>query len=293
LTLAGLDVVVCADWSMGRERRAACVADMASRVVSALPPPADGWTVGALLQATETLAPGRSVLLAFDAPLGVPRSYLDSYRARFGEFRSFADWLEHACELEDFFSPVLSPERWAVERPFFRVPPGKGGLTAFVRAAAALEIDLKRDVERRLHAKSVFAMGIPGHVSHAAQALWREIVAERRGREFAIWPFEAQTPRVPVVAEIYPSSAAATLLDGRLGGSKGQRAVRDDAIQRLVVMPWFAGAGIRIDGLEYARSNEDDFDALLAALVLLRLMLEDRPLARDVDSSAEGAILGT
>jgi hypothetical protein len=285
-------LIVCADWSKSRDRRAAWVADVPKRLVSPLPPPAEGWTVGALFDAIEPFDSRRPALIAFDAPLGVPRSYLDAYRAHFGDFDSFADWLDHACELEDFFTPVALPEQWAVDRPFFRVPPGKGGLTAFVHAAEALGVALRREIERRHYAKSVFAMGIPGHVAHAAQALWKELAAERSVRRFAMWPFQDTESGLPVVAEIYPRAAYGTVLEGRVGGSKGERAVRHDVIERLVRLSWVAGGGVRLDGLEQARSNEDDFDAFMTALAIFRLVLEGRPLASDVDRVAEGAMLG-
>jgi len=206
LSLRERDLLVCADWSMGRDRRAAWVTDVPERLVFALTPPVEGWTVGALLDATERLDSRRSAVLAFDAPLGVPRSYLDVYRATFGEFASFVSWLEHASALEEFCTPVTEPGEWAVGRPFFRVRPGKGGLTSFMHAAEARGVDLRRKIERRLHAKSVFAMGIPGHVAHAAQALWKELVAERAARGFSIWPFETRRSDAPVVAEIYPAA---------------------------------------------------------------------------------------
>jgi len=286
-------VIVSADWSKSRDRRAAWIADVPKRFVSPLQPPAEGWTVGALFDATELFDSHRPALVAFDAPLGVPRSYLDAYRTNFGEFDSFADWLEHACELDGFFTPAALPEQWAVDTPFFRVPPGKGGLTAFVHAAEALGVDLRRQIERLHHGKSVFAMGIPGHVSHAAQALWAELAAERNTRRFAMWPFEDPEFGLPVVAEIYPRAAYGTALEGRIGGSKGERAVRHDVIERLVRLPWVAGGGVKLDGLEQARSNEDDFDAFMTALAILRLALEGRPMASDIDRVAEGAMLGT
>jgi catechol 2,3-dioxygenase-like lactoylglutathione lyase family enzyme len=230
--------------------------------------------------------------VVFDAPVGVPTTYLQAYIARFGPLDSFADWLEDACRRDDLFVPVRRPEDWAVERPFFHVPPGKGSLTAFVRAAEGHGVDLKREVERRTHAKSVFAMGIPGHVAHTAQALWKELAAERgRGRRFTLWPFEDSASGGPAVAEIYPRVAYAVVVAGGLRGAKRQQVVRREFIDKLLRTSWVGDGDLTFEALDQARSNEDDFDAFVTAVALLRLVVDGLPLVTQVDSVAEGAVL--
>jgi len=81
------------------------------------------------------------------------------------------------------------------------------------------------------------------------------------------------------------------LADG-IRGSKGQRRQQRRDRQSLA-LPWVANTGIAVEGLDKGRSNEDDFDAFMTAVALLRQVVEERPLAGDVDSTAEGAILGT
>ena len=198
---------------------------------------------------------------------------------------------------------MTEPSSWALARPFFRVLPEKGGYTAFEKAAAARGVQLLRAIERRLGAKSVFALGIPGQVGPAAQALWRELIEVRSS--IRIWPFDGSLDDLLsqcefTVAEIYPKAAYGTALAPSLSAeplrlAKGSLSVRQSNVKQLQSADWVHGHRIRLDDLDYAVGNEDDFDACLTAAALLRLVLEHRGLANPsfVDIVSEGGILCT
>src|SRR5206468_6375431 len=108
----------------------------------------------------------------------------------------------------------LTSDAWRVDRPFFRVPHGRGARTACEAAAGGRSAFL-RQVERRTGANSVFILGgIPGTVGSASRSLWVELARRLvdRDPDFRIWPFEGHlfdlTSRGAVtLAEIYPRSA--------------------------------------------------------------------------------------
>src|ERR1051326_3532126 len=75
-----LSAVLCADWGKDLSKRCVYVADVAARRIRRLSAP--GWTVGRVLDAADEWTRAGAVLATFDAPLGVPESYL----AAFGRF---------------------------------------------------------------------------------------------------------------------------------------------------------------------------------------------------------------
>lgn len=216
-----LDVIICADWSKSQNKRAIWIADLrpglAIRRLEIIP-----RTFGSLIREAGVMASSKSrVLVTFDAPLGLPRSYFESVRTRVDNgIHSFLDWLSVECvSPRELFNPVGRPEEWSVSRPFFRIPKGKGSFNAFTRAAAMQGINLWRDVDRRTHAKSMFATGIPGQVACAAQELWKEMAdLKHAGCAYKVWPFDGsiekllQHPGI-VIGEIYPAVAYAIAID--------------------------------------------------------------------------------
>jgi hypothetical protein len=252
-----------------------------------------------------------SVVTAFDVPLGVPGSFLNAAGA-IPFWRSpsnFVDLLSRACETPLFFAKTENASGWAIERPFFSVPAGEGGLKNYKTAAAGHGVNLYREIESQTGAKSAFiTSGIPGSVGSAACSLWQEIgPLLDRERAFRIWPFEGELPVLrasnPVVlAEMYPRAAYATaLLDGEarlrpaLILAKTKKETRRAAVEVLRSREWVRDQGVTIENLVEAEVNEDDFDALMTAAALLRCELEGIPLHRSGGGSdrAEGGILGT
>ncbi len=292
-------ILLCADWSLAPGRRAVYGALPAARRVLRLAPPAGGWNVERLVEAA---APHGDAIIGVDAPLGLPASYLAAARGPFGldPGAGFVPWLEAALARPACFEVGGSAAAWSVTRPFFRPPPGKGSLQAFVAAAAQQGVDLWRRGERASGGKSVFTFGLPGQVAPAAQALWRELGAARAaGLPFRIWPFEAALGDGGVkLAEIYPRAAYGVALGEKapwpsMALAKTQAAVRAAAIDRLRQARWIREAEVALDGLDAALESEDEFDACLAAAALLRLQLAGSPLCGSVDEVAEGGILCT
>jgi hypothetical protein len=301
------DLIVCADWSKLPAKRAVWVAAPATKEVRRLEPtPGEPWTVARVLERTTRLVgTAGSALVSFDAPIGVPESYLDAARTDFGASAAatFLDWLPLADASREFWDPVLSPAAWSVRRPFFVVPKGKGSLGAFNRAAAAAGIELRRDVEFASHGQSVFAFGLPGQVAPAAQALWRELVKARNDfTGLVVWPFEGPLDVREhgglVVAENYPRAAYGTALSAELPAKprtlfKTQQRTRTAEVINLQASPWLADFGVSLSDLSAAVASEDDFDALMTVAALLRLTLAGQPLTHSTpDCVSEGGILG-
>jgi hypothetical protein len=312
------DVIICADWSKSEAKRAIWIADL--RDGNALRPlDVNPRTFDVLIQKAKALVSSKHrVLLTFDAPLGLPRSYFEVARASAnGRMHGFLDWLPAVCmKPEDFFSPVCGPEQWSVAHPFFRIPKGKGSLKAFEQAAAKQGIALRRNIDCRTYAKSVFAMGIPGQVACAAQELWREMAnATWHVRGYKFWPFDGSLEKLlsrpgVIVAEIYPATAYATAIDDvqqqlfspygvGIRPKRRFRVVKSSPLERKAATTalrrsvWTWDSHVALQNLERAEDNEDDFDACMTAAALLRLVLEKRPLANRelLDPVSEGGIL--
>ncbi|MDX6369313.1 MAG: hypothetical protein QOG93_815 [Gaiellaceae bacterium] len=301
------DLIVCADWSKHPANRAVWMAAPAIKEIRRLEPtPGEPWTVARVLEHTTRLVgTAGSALVSFDAPIGVPDSYLAAARAEFGASAAatFLDWLPLAAASCEFWDPVRSPADWSVRRPFFVVPKGKGSLDGFNGVAAAAGIELRRDVEFASQGKSVFAFGLPGQVAPAAQALWRELLKARNDfTSLVVWPFEGSLDVREqgglVVAENYPRAAYGTALSAELPAkpralSKTKQPTRAAEVINLQTSLWLADSGVSLNDLPAAVASEDDFDALMTVTALLRLTLAGRPLTHSTpDCVCEGGILG-
>ncbi len=301
--------ILCADWGKNIRKRAVFVADVFSRSVRRAAPRA--WSLATVLEEANTRTGCGPVLATFDLPLSAPASYLAA-AARvpsWGSASTFIDFLPRACSTPHFFEITKSPLDWRVEQPFFAVPPGPGGLTAYFEAATKQGVDLLRTIDRTTRAKTMFATsGIPGTVGSSACDLWRELGPRlTTDREFALWPFEGDLPTLLeshaiVLGEIYPRAAYATaLLDGppserpRLAVAKTKPEVRREFMARLRQTEWVRQYEVTIENVIEAEANEDDFDACVTAAALLRCVLEEQPLTPPgrVSDQIEGGILGT
>ena len=187
------------------------------------------------------------------------------------------------------------------------MPRGAGGLTRFV-AAAGGRTGLLRQIELRTGAKPAFVLsGIPGSVGSGSRALWTELAARRREARtpaLRVWPFDGslrELSREPglVLAETYPRASYALALAPRLPAppeplGKTRRPVREEALRRLRAAAWRRRSRTALADLDRAAASEDDFDALLTAAALARVLAEGEPLASWlVDPGHEGGILGT
>ena len=289
--------IICADWGKESKKRAAYEVILADRLVRRVT--ADVRDVGRLLTYA---ADGPPTLVAFDAPIGVPETFLRAVQKSTPSVRDFMSWVVDAR-----LGHSATAQRWVVDAPFFAVPAGRGSLNQFVAAAGQQNVELRRRIEQQTKGKTVFiTSGVPGSVGSAALDVWRGLVAARQGgTAFRVWPFEGShdatvTTDGPVVAEIYPRAAYATaLIDtaprARLAVAKTDRATRFLAVEKLCNTTWARRAGVQFDDLDCARNNEDDFDALLTASALLRCVVEKLPLSAAPlhQPAIEGAMLGT
>ena len=300
------DLIVCADWSKDPAKRAVWTAEPATKEIRRVEPMlGEPWTVARILENTTRLVGSTgSALVSFDAPIGVPASYLAAARALFGApaGAGFLEWLPLAAASQEFWRPVHRAEDWSLQRPFFK-PKGEGSLGKFEQAAKAVGAQLRRRVERQSRGNAVFAFGLPGQVAPAAQALWLELLEVRkRPGGVVIWPFEGPLDIREhggiVVAEIYPRAAYGTALSAELPArarslSKTHTSTRTAAIDELQSSRWLADCGVLIDDVSWAQEGEDDFDACMTAAALLRLTLEGLPLSfSEPDWISEGGMLG-
>lgn len=299
--------IICADWGKEPKKRSAYEVILADRVVRRVA--TDVREVGRLLQ----YALDEPTLLAFDAPLGVPASFISAVRRTPGRagVEGFMSWVMTAS-----LDECMDANDWCVDAPFFQVPAGKGARSKFEAAARSQGVELRRRIELQTGGNPVFVTaGVPGSVGSAARDIWRGLVVARRtGMPFRVWPFEGDRDarlaiEGPIVAEIYPRAAYATALvdeaprarmriakTDKKGALKSERnVVRSRAMERLLNTRWQRTASVRFEDTEVAVNNEDDFDSLMTCAALIRCFIEDLPLHSPElhESAMEGGILGT
>ena len=303
--------ILCADWGKPATMRSVAIAQLTDDPVVRRVT-ANEWTLASVLHEAETLASLGPVIVALDVPLGVPLPFLNAAQrlAPCEPPMSFLELLLTTATAPRFFERTEHPEHWTVQRPFFRVPKGEGGLTSYLDAAARFGVSsLLRTIDKKTRAKPVFiTAGIPGSVGSSARDIWLALqLLLRKPRSFAVWPFEGDLTELlasqgVVVAETYPRAAYATaLFDGSSTTRPPLRILKTDArhraaaVEMLASKRWIRATGIRLCDLDHARNNGDAFDAYITAAALLRCILEDLPLTQPLDKlrAAEGGILGS
>lgn len=301
--------LLCADWSKEQKGRALYVANVAKREVRRVrhfPLTLDS----ALAHASELARQG-GVLLSFDLPLGLPHSFLSAIRSLSGweSAFNFPRFLPIAAQAPSFFMGQTDPSQWSLRQPFFIVPAGAGARANFEQAAQRAGIQLRRRIDIRTGGNPTFiTAGIPGSVGSAAIDVWLALARLLPlPREFKIWPFEGSLPdlftAVPIViAENYPRAAYAAAFSAvsstqraRMRLSKSRAEIRHEAIRCLLSRQWVHDSGVELYDTDAALADENEFDALVTATGLLRLVIEGEPLSSSAfeDPVAEGGILGT
>ena len=296
--------LISADWSKDPKKRSVWVADVGAGQLWKADPEPPGWDFTSVVELAKTLRETGPVLIGIDAALGLPSDYWRLAVEQVPSLRSgtFVDWLRRHAPDDGFFETVEDPARWGVERPWFAVQKGPGGLTSFKNKG---ENGLLRRIDKATGAKPLFAVsGIPGTVGSGTRELWKELIPLLAGeRDFTIWPFEGGPSALPgehgvVLAETYPGLAyAAALADGFPAApmriAKTRRQARDDASDHLTRAAWIADYSVDLGDLDAARRNDDDFDACLTAAALLRCVCEQRELADTgwIDAKVEGSML--
>lgn len=301
-THRGPAVIVSADWSKESSKRSVHVADTEERRI--WPEERPDWSLGSLLAFSRTLAARGPVLVGLDLVLGVPEAYWN--RAiedpRWADQASFVDWVATLDRLPSFFEIANSPDEWRVDRPFFRVPAGKGGLGSVQARAGS---SLRRRIDECTGANPIFAVsGIPGTVGSGTRALWQELAPLlTEDRDFAVWPFEGELEELlrsgrVVLAETYPGMAyaaaiAPSLPTNRILISKTKQPSREQACELLAEAAWVREGSVELGDLEGPRSDEDSFDSHMTAAAVLRCVMEGRSLDSHewIDAVAEGSML--
>ncbi len=311
-------VFVSADWSVEQSKRAVWIADVEARSVRPVIRPA--WTLHDLMETAGDFAYRGSVLVGVDAALGVSSGFwrlLDrnaSTQASAGsnpsggsDAQTFVDWLGRLDPDGPFFDPANTardPQQWAPDRPWFRVAPGKGGLTAFTEHT---DDKLLRRIDQATGGNPLFAVsGIPGTVGSGTRSLWQETTRLlRRGCDFAMWPFHGElstllASRRIVLAETYPRLAYGAALADALPThlqkvSKTRPDARARAVHDLRCSPWVQANRVDLGDSKRPFENEDDFDAYITAAAVLRCAITEVPLhdPDQVDPKAEGSMLLT
>ena len=301
--------LLCADWSKEQRGRALYVANVPAREarrVQIYP-----LTLESALAYADELAKEGRVLLSFDLPLGLPASFLSAIRNLSGweAASTFPHFLPIAARAPSFYANQTDARRWNLRQPFFRVPSGAGARASFEQAAASAGIQLRRRIDIGSGGNPIFITGgIPGSAGSAAIDVWLGLARLLPfSRQFKIWPFEGKLPELfasapIVVAENYPRAAYAAAFSTtprpnrpRMKVSKSHAETRHHAIRCLLSRQWVQDGGVKLHDTDAALADENQFDALVTASGLLRLVLEGEPLSCDAfeDPVAEGGILGT
>lgn len=292
-----------ADWSKDAKKRSVHVADIHARCIRCAE--RRGWNLAKLLALAREKAQRGPALIGIDLVIGLPALYWRAllHSGAHGRPSSFVEWLGGRDTGSDFFRRIHSPSEWRIERPFFRVPSGEGGLKSFTNK---LDGGFHRRIDAATGANPLFVVsGIPGTVGSAARAFWKELVPLLRSsdRDFAVWPFEGELNellrgRRIVLAETYPALAyAAALADDlpttRVRISKTKRQQRSAACDRLKAARWVERERVDLGALDLPPADEDAFDSHMTAAAVLRCIIEDRPLAAPdwIDPVAEGSML--
>ena len=294
---------VSADWSKVPGKRSVYVSNFRERRIERAHPPGKQWTLQSLMTLAESLAQSAPVLVGVDVALGVPTGYWSLLgQRRRGTGGTFVDWLGGLDPGDGFFGTSSVPEEWCIDRPWFAVQEGPGGLKAFTRAVPG---GMLRRIDAATHAKPLFAVsGIPGTVGSGTREFWKELaICLPAPRRFAVWPFEGDLPALftnhrIVLSETYPRLAYAAALSRHLPANpialpKTKYDARALACNCLSRVEWVSANNVCLGDLDPARANEDNFDALFTAAAVLRCQLEDRPLAdrKWIDPVAEGSML--
>jgi hypothetical protein len=290
--------IIAVDWGKDNRKRVAYMATLGDRQVARLP--FDGSLLH-LVKIAKDLEP--PVLIGIDAAIGFPRgAWQQLAESHAIQSTNFIDFLLGDERPDNFFEPVELPGEWSAAHPFVR-PPRQWSLKAFEVASRE---GFYRHIDSRLKGKPIFVTcGMPGVVGSGTRALWLEIITLANSSDFRVWPFHGEiaillASHKPVITEIYPKACYGLVLSDNLPAplvslAKTQEAVRHSALDQVLNAKWVKQAGIRFKDLDPARSNEDDFDAWISAIALLRLFLNEHLPACSVGldlASIEGDVFG-
>jgi hypothetical protein len=310
-------LVVHADWGADARKQWMCVAERTTGRRYHVTRPEPVGDASALLRRLSARASGRSIVVGFDFPIGVPTAY--AQRAGIDHFAHLlarlgtGDW-------DRFYDVAETADDIDLCRPFYPRRSGKKGEVKQHHLLDALGIasmnDLLRTCERATNGRGTacplfWTLGAK-QVGKAALLGWREVLAPAVSDpevDVALWPFDGELDdliarKSVVIVETYPAEACTHLgltppgagwSKRRQDGRRAQRQkLRDWAAHRPVELASDLAAAID-EGFGPSSDAEDPFDALLGLLSMLDVILGYRaagaPRSNEV-RCVEGWILG-
>lgn len=310
------DVVIHADWGTDPAKRIAAVARLRG----------DRYQVEVPRQVGQTGSPRERLgirdggvdraLVGFDFPIGVPARY--AQRTGISSFREALSNFGHG-EWRNFYNVCANPPEISLHRPFFPYSCPKKGMCTRDHLTSALGIpwgELHRRCERKTDtrpAASPLFWTLGGkQVGKGAISGWREFVQPMvtDNSDVALWPFDGTLvdllqSRSCVIVETYPaefySHLGVRFPGGKDGGKRSQRA-RMDAAGQLVRAAERSSSELSVDaaraiatGFGPRGNGEDDFDAMVGLLGMLKLLNNEAPVEAPTDHyvrALEGWIIG-
>lgn len=310
--------VFVADWGKEAGKRVVYRVDVGQKCVAPCNPHGVSWTMSRLIDAASPYE--GPVLVLIDVAIGLPGGLFTAMRDAAGrsDLGNFLHLLRAHLPGE-WLGDVRRPADWGVRTPYIHVPAGDGSLTEFRTRAARVGVSLSRAIDLQTAGRSPLILsGIPGTVGSGSRDVIRSL-GSLDAEKVAVWPFDGPLDALlasgrVVLGEIYPRALYGHVLleaphDERclLAVGKTNRRTRTAALSHLERINWHQGLGVALDPILFGRAseNEDDFDAYLSALGVLRLILERVPLEDDalrsrtgnhgrplLDGVAEGGMLG-
>lgn len=304
-------IVLHADWSTDPKKRWVARATLDGSVYRVSEPePADAHT---LIPSAVGQAGGRSALVGFDFPIGLPRAFarqagIDRFLEALPDFGT-GQW-------QRFYELAERPDEISIGRPFYPRRPGSTKQEYLFKGLGVATMDeLLRCCDRgngnRSKACAIFWTLGGNQVGRAAIAGWREVLVpaiRSMGARVGVWPFDGDLSflvktRACVIAETYPADACVQVglpAPGR-GWSKRKQEHRVTQSERL--RAWARSRPVdleRVDGLlshgfGSDRVAEGRFDAFVGLCGMLDVALSRRSAGapRDEDVlTVEGWILG-
>jgi hypothetical protein len=281
-------IVVAADWSIDEKKRWMVRAECDdSQQYVVYPPEPVGDRMSLITRLRGQVLEGESVLIGFDFPIGLPVSYARStgitlFRTALGQFGS-GKW-------HNFYTISDAPSQL---QPFSPLPTQRPGNYREQLAKALGFQDLfalrrrcdKKTATRRAAECLFYTLG-GAQVGAGTIVGWRDVIQPALV-SIRLWPFDGDLPSLlakpgVTIVEIYPAEAYSHL-GIRIGigtsRTKTSRKDRKEATQQLL---GDLNAGpIRLcraakSWIEWGFLSEDDFDAMVGLLSMLRIVTGQR-----------------
>ena len=223
-------LIVHADWSVNSQKRWMCSAYLDGNIYR-VSTPVPVHNPNTLVFSSVRQSKDGGVVLGFDFPIGVPKSY-----ASLAGFTRFLDALPDfgTGQWRDFYKIAEQPDQISIYRPFYPKPTVNVQRTQLVQGLKVNSFDdLLRRCEfgngHRNNACSLFWTLGGNQVGRAAMSGWREMLLPAMKvlqNDLAVWPFHGElqsliSTKKAVVVETYPGDACVQLGLGAPGRGWG------------------------------------------------------------------------